>query len=146
MKVLFISIIGLMCINISAQPTTGTICFKREGKTNSTIGIAYVVNSLTLRNDSCFVWQELLFNSKKERKECIPSNYQLKKGKWDKCEDTIRCYVIDSTMKIARIERFYYSCNKLYYFTYPIKDNFFRVREKYGWEKVKLLNSDIVLK
>lgn len=81
--------------SLHAQPLVGIVHFKRESINNSFSGKTYEVNILTLKNDTSFILQTLVFADKKERKKCIVRDRIIQKGIWLLSSDTLTCTITD---------------------------------------------------
>jgi hypothetical protein len=142
-KVIFLSICLLIFSSLEAQSFLGIVHFKSEGVNSSPIGKSYIVSVISLKSDSSFILQHLIFANKKERKECIVLEREVQKGHWVKSADTLNCIILEPQSTVSPIVKYLFKRDKLYYFSYPVKGDIFKQRKKYPWKKVKSLNSDM---
>jgi hypothetical protein len=142
-KIIFASFCLLIFSSLKAQPFIGVVHFKIEGVNSSPIGKSYTVSVISLKSDSSFILQHLVFANRKERKECILLERDVQKGRWVKNEDTLNCIVLEPKSTSSPIVKYLIKRDKLYHFSYPVNGDILKQRKKYPWRKVKSLNSDM---
>jgi hypothetical protein len=129
-----------------SQLSLSVIHFKKEGVSNNSVGKAYFVNTLTLKSDSTFILQSILFANKKERKNCILNAIEINYGNWFMDSDTIKCVIKEPSRLNGRIEKFLLYKRRIYYFTDILDLKKRKLNHKYFWKKINSLNSKILLK
>jgi hypothetical protein len=143
MRYIFLSLSMYLFVNVCSQPFIGIVHYKLEVNNRLSSGNNYIVNIITFYSDSTYQCQYLTFANKKDRLRCILVNREVEKGKWDKIVDTIKCYINYPLEANGRIENFIYKKSKLYYFQYPIDNDFLKRRKKFPWKRIKAVNSDM---
>lgn len=143
-KILLTTFCFLIFCSLKAQSFIGVVHYKIEGVNSSPIGKSYTVSILSLKSDSSFILQHLVFANRKERKECIVLEREVQKGLWVKNADTLNCTVLEPKSTSSPIIKYLVKQDKLYHFNHPFKGDILKQRKKYPWKKVKSLNSDMV--